>query len=49
MAFEIYVYLLEKEGKVKEALELVEWIKREGITYPYYEQVKERLIGKLES
>jgi len=47
MAFEIYVYLLEREGKVKEALELVEWIKREGITYPYYEEVKERLIKAL--
>lgn len=45
--FEVYVYLLEREGKVKEALELVEFIKREGITYPYYEEVKERLLRKL--
>ena len=47
IAFEIYVYLLEKEGKIKEALELVEWIKKEGITYPFYEEVKERLLSKL--
>ncbi|GAB6065765.1 hypothetical protein JCM9492_08570 [Aquifex pyrophilus] len=47
MAFEVYVYLLEREGKIKEALELVQWIKKEGITYPYYEQVKERLLSKL--
>ncbi|NPA32310.1 MAG: hypothetical protein GXO04_01650 [Aquificae bacterium] len=49
MAFEIYVYLLEREGKVREALELVEWIKREGITYPYYEEVKKRLTSKVKS
>ncbi len=47
IAFEIYVYLLEREGKVKEALDMVEWIKKEGITYPYYDEVKERLISKL--
>ncbi|WP_457601415.1 hypothetical protein [Hydrogenivirga sp.] len=46
-AFEVYVYLLEREGKVKEALDLVERIKREGIAYPYYEEVKKRLESKL--
>ncbi|NPB08349.1 MAG: hypothetical protein GXN96_05415 [Aquificae bacterium] len=46
-AFEIYVYLLEREGKIREALELVEWIKKEGITYPYYDEVKERLTKAL--
>ena len=46
-AFEVYVYLLEREGKIKEALELVEFIKREGIAYPYYEEVKKRLEEKL--
>ena len=47
-SFEIYVYLLEREGKIKEALDLVEWIKKEGITYPYYDEVKERLLSKLQ-
>lgn len=46
-AFEVYVYLLEREGKVREALDLVEFIKREGIAYPYYEEVKRRLEEKL--
>ncbi len=46
-SFEVYVYLLEREGKIKEALDLVEFIRREGITYPYYEEVKERLLKKL--
>ncbi len=46
-AFEVYVYLLEREGKVKKALELVENIRREGITYPYYEEAKNRLTEKL--
>ncbi|RLJ71585.1 hypothetical protein BCF55_1891 [Hydrogenivirga caldilitoris] len=46
-AFEVYVYLLEREGKVKEALELVERIKEEGITYPYYDEVSKRLTEKL--
>ncbi len=46
-SFEVMVYLLEREGKVKEALELVERIKKEGITYPYYDKVKERLLSKL--
>ncbi|MDQ7038481.1 MAG: hypothetical protein Q9N26_04705 [Aquificota bacterium] len=45
--FEVYVYLLEREGKIRESLEFVEFIKREGITYPYYDEVKERLIGKI--
>ncbi len=45
--FEVYVYLLEREGKIREALELVEFMKREGITYPYYEEVKQRLLSKL--
>ncbi len=45
--FEVYVYLLEREGKVEEALKLIEFIKKEGITYPYYEEVKERLLGKI--
>ncbi len=45
--FEVWVYLLEREGKVKEALDFVEYIRQEGITYPYYEEVKERLEGKL--
>ena len=47
MAFEIYVYLLEREGKIKEALDMVEWIRKEGITYPFYDEVKERLLSKL--
>lgn len=46
-AFEVYVYLLEREGKIKEALEMVEKIKSEGIAYPYYEEVKKRLQDKL--
>ncbi len=46
-SFEVKVYLLEREGKIKEALELVERIKNEGITYPYYDKVKERLLSKL--
>ena len=46
-SFEVMVYLLEREGKVKEALELVEQIKKEGIAYPYYDKVKERLLSKL--
>ena len=45
--FEVYVYLLEREGRIREALEFVEFIRREGITYPYYEEVKERLLGKI--
>jgi hypothetical protein len=45
--FEVYVYLLEREGKLREALEFLEFIRREGITYPYYEEVKGRLTGKL--
>ncbi|HIQ31273.1 MAG TPA: hypothetical protein EYH49_03805, partial [Aquifex aeolicus] len=32
--FEVYVYLLEREGKVREALELVEFMKKEGIPLP---------------
>lgn len=49
ITFEIYVYLLEREGKIDEALKLVEWIKKEGISYPYYDRVKERLQGKLKN
>ena len=45
--FEVMVYLLEREGRAEEALELAERMVREGITYPYYEQVKERLTKKL--
>ena len=45
--FEVMVYLLERKGKVREALELAEFMKREGITYPYYEDVKKRLLEKL--
>jgi hypothetical protein len=47
ITFETMVYLLERKGKLEEALELAERIKREGITYPYYEQVKKRLTEKL--
>ena len=46
-SFEVYVYLLEREGKVKEALEMVEFIKKEGIAYPHYDSVKKRLLEKL--
>ncbi len=46
-SFEVYVYILEREGKVQEALRLVEFIRKEGITYPYYEEVRERLLKKL--
>ncbi len=46
--FEVMVYLLEREGKIKEAIELAERMVREGITYPYYEQVRERLTKKLQ-
>ena len=46
--FEVYVYLLEREGKIEEALKLVEFIRSEGIAYPYYEEVKERLEKKIE-
>ncbi|NPA41002.1 MAG: hypothetical protein GXO18_01860 [Aquificae bacterium] len=46
-SFEVKVYLLEREGKIKEALDLVERIKKEGIAYPYYDKVKERLTSKL--
>ena len=46
-AFEVMVYLLEREGKIREALDLVEFIKNERIAYPYYEEVKKRLQEKL--
>lgn len=46
-SFEVWVYLLEREGKIKEALDFVEYIRKEGITYPYYEEVKNRLTEKL--
>jgi len=46
-AFELKVYLLEREGRIREALELVEFMRKEGIAYPYYEEVKRRLRGKL--
>lgn len=49
ITFEIYVYLLEREGKIDEALKLAKWIKKEGISYPYYDRVKERLQGKLKN
>jgi hypothetical protein len=45
--FEVQVYLLEREGKIEEALELIEFMRKEGIEYPYYERVKERLLSKL--
>ena len=45
--FEVMVYLLEREGKIKEALDLADRMVREGITYPYYEQVRGRLLEKL--
>jgi len=46
-SFEVYAYLLEREGKIKEALELIEFMKKEGITYPYYYEVRDRLLSKL--
>ncbi len=46
-SFEVWVYMLERKGKIKEALDFVEHIRREGIPYPYYEEVKGRLLKKL--
>jgi len=45
--FEVMVYLLERKGKLKEALELADFMVKEGITYPYYEEVKKRLLSKI--
>ncbi len=47
-SFEVYMYMLEREGKIKEALELLEFMKKEGISYPFYEETRKRLLSKLE-
>jgi tetratricopeptide (TPR) repeat protein len=47
-SFEVWVYLLEREGKIQEALDFIEFIRRENIAYPYYEEVKKRLEDKLQ-
>jgi len=47
LTFETMVYLLERKGRIQEALKLVERMKEEGITYPYYHEVKERLLIRL--
>ena len=45
VSFEVYVNLLEREGRVREALSLLEFISKEGVAYPYYEEVRKRLIS----
>ncbi|SHK53917.1 hypothetical protein [Thermocrinis minervae] len=43
-SLEVYVYLLERKGKRREALELLEEFVREGVEYPFYEDVRKRLL-----
>ncbi len=43
-SYELLVYLLERRGRKKEALELLERLHEEGVVHPYYEEVKKRLI-----
>ncbi len=45
-SFEVYVYLLEREGKIEEALNLLEYMRREGIDCPYYGEIRKRLLSK---
>ncbi len=44
-SYEIMVYLLERKGDKKSALELLERFHREGVPHPFYEEVKRRLTA----
>ena len=48
-SLEVYVYLLERKGKVEEALNILENFKKLGVEHPFYEDVKKRLQGKIQS
>ncbi len=43
-SYELMVYLLERKGDKKSAIELLERLHKEGVPYPFYEEVKRRLI-----
>ncbi len=42
-SYELMVYLLERRGDKKSALELLERFHKEGVPHPFYEEVKRRL------
>ena len=44
-SYEIMVYLLERKGDKKSALELLERFHSEGVPHPFYEEVKRRLTA----
>lgn len=44
-SFELYLHLLEREGRQKDALSLLEFMRKEGIEFPHYEEVKDRLLS----
>ncbi len=45
VSVEIYVYLLEREGKRDEALRFLERMKEEGVVPPHYEDIRTRLLS----
>lgn len=46
-SLEVIVYLLEKKGEIKKALEIMQKLKEIGIEHPFYNEVKTRLESKL--
>ncbi len=46
-SLDVYIYLLEKEGKFREALDLLEDFKNKGVEVLFYEDVKKRLQSKV--
>ncbi len=47
-SLEFYIYFLEKQGKVEQALKVLEEFKAKGVEHPFYENVKERLQRKIQ-
>ncbi|MDW8237792.1 MAG: hypothetical protein RMJ32_05235 [Aquificaceae bacterium] len=47
-SLEVIVYLLERKGEVKRALEIMQKLREVGIEHPFYNEVKARLESKLE-
>lgn len=47
-SLEVIVYLLERKGEVKKALEIMEKLRDIGVEHPFYNEVRARLESKLE-
>ncbi len=46
-SLEVYLYILEREGKFEQALEVLEDYKQRGVEVNFYEDVKKRLQSKV--